>query len=105
MIEIALSKEFINVYRKFNDKKYRGIEENFDNKLKIFLANPFDTRLNTKRLPGTLSYIWSFDISLHYKITFMPVGNNKYVFENIEKMKMSHYYLHNYMKLYSLAGV
>ncbi len=84
MTEISFSSSFIRAYRK-QIKAEPNIESIFDEKLKIFIENPFDPRLKTHKLSGKLSDIWSFSINYYIRITFSFVNDNKVIFENIGK--------------------
>ena len=84
MIEISFSTSFIRAYRK-QIKSNPDIESIFDEKLKIFIENPFDARLKTHKLSGKLSEIYSFSINYYIRITFIFVDGNKVIFENIGK--------------------
>jgi mRNA-degrading endonuclease YafQ of YafQ-DinJ toxin-antitoxin module len=80
MIELSFSSSFLRTYQ----KKIKGninLEEIFNEKLKIFLENPFDTRLKTHKLSGKLDGIWSFSISFQLRVTFYFAGKNKVIFE------------------------
>ena len=82
MIEVAFSSSFIRAFHK-QMKSTPKIRSQFDEKLQIFLDNPFDPRLKTHKLSGKLSEIWSFSISYQLRITFSFIESNKVIFENI----------------------
>lgn len=82
MIEISLSSSFIKAFRK-KDIGNKELEKTFDEELKIFLANPFDSRLKTHKLSGKLDWIWSFSINFQIRVTFTFAEYNKVIFEYI----------------------
>jgi len=80
MIDVSFSSSFLKTYK----KKIKGdssLEEVFDEKLQIFLADPFDSRLKTHKLSGNLNDVWSFSVNFNIRVTFYFAGKNKVVFE------------------------
>lgn len=82
MIEVSFSSFFLKAYQKKVNEN-RKFESLFDDKIKIFLDNPFDSRLKTHKLSGKLNDIWSFSINFYTRVTFSFVDENKVIFENI----------------------
>ena len=70
----------ILLHRKFK-KEYKRLPKHIkilaEKKIKIFMTNPFDTRLKTHRLQGKLRYLWSFYIDRNqYRIAFEILDEN-----------------------------
>ncbi len=62
MIEIALSQSFLRAYKK-KVKNNHQLEELFEDKLSLFINNPFEKTLRTHKLSGNLSNCWSFSLN------------------------------------------
>jgi toxin HigB-1 len=79
MIEIEYSPRFARKFKKLpknvKEKAY-GLE-------KIFRKNPFDSRLKTHKLHGTLKDFWAISISFEYRIGFTFVSGNLVRFHDI----------------------
>jgi len=43
---------------------------------KLFRENPFDTKLKTHKLHGTMQEYWAFSISYNYRIGFTFIDTN-----------------------------
>ena len=69
MIEkIVWSKEFKRAFRKRVLGKLH--EKRFEERIRLFAADPFDARLNTHKLSGTLQRLWSFSITFDCRVVF-----------------------------------
>jgi mRNA-degrading endonuclease YafQ of YafQ-DinJ toxin-antitoxin module len=82
MIEVSFSSSFLRAYKKII-KGNKTLEGEFNDKLQIFLVNPYDNRLKTHKLSGKLSSIWSFSINFQIRVTFYFVESTKVIFEYI----------------------
>jgi len=60
------------------EKRYKRLSSHIKKKAiereKIFLNNPFDTRLDTHKLHGKRKEEWAYSIDYHYRISFIFVG-------------------------------
>jgi mRNA-degrading endonuclease YafQ of YafQ-DinJ toxin-antitoxin module len=65
-MKIYHTDKFAKAYRKLPDK----IKDESEKKEEIFRANPFDPRLKTHRLKGTLSDQYSFSVKYSWRIVF-----------------------------------
>ncbi len=65
-MQITYSPTFRRQYKKLE----RDIQERAEAREKIFRQNPFDARLETHKLHGRLSDLWSFSITKKVRITF-----------------------------------
>jgi len=82
MIEISFSTSF----RKAFKRKVRGnptLEERFWERVEIFENNPFDPRLRTHKLTGSMRDWWSFSIDYDLRVLFVFVEPGRAVFGNI----------------------
>jgi len=59
------------------------VKEHAEEKGKIFIANPFDSRLETHKLHGKYKDYWSFSVVSQYRIIFSFVNSNCADFINI----------------------
>ena len=51
-------------------------EEIFANQLKIFVNDPFDSRVKTHKLSGKLEGLWSFSVSYNCRVVFKFLPGN-----------------------------
>ena len=65
-MRILYSPEFARRYRKLP----LDIKKKTESKEMIFRNNPFDSRLHTHKLHGSLSDFWAFSIDERYRIIF-----------------------------------
>ena len=77
MIDVSFSSSFLKAYKK-KIKGESSLEEIFDEKLQIFLNDPFDTRLKSHKLSGNLNDVWSFSINFHIRVTFYFAGKTRW---------------------------
>ncbi len=66
-MKIEYSLTFIKAYKKLSLHIKILTEEKVD----VFLANPFDPRLKTHKLSGRLRGYWAFSIQHRYRIIFL----------------------------------
>ena len=65
-MEIEYSADFIKHYKKLPTE----IQWIAQKKITIFKVNPFDVRLKTHKLSGSLAGMWSFSVNHKYRILF-----------------------------------
>jgi len=65
-MKIYYSSKFAREYKKLA----KSIKKTAQEKEKIFRADPFDSRLKTHKLKGSLAGFWSFSINDRYRIVF-----------------------------------
>jgi len=78
-MKILYSSKFAREYRKLPLKIKKIAEE----KEKIFRKNPFDPRLKTHKLKGSLKDFFSFSIDQKYRIIFEFIGPNTVWFHSV----------------------
>lgn len=65
-VKIYYSPKFASQYKKLpREVKLKGRK-----KERLFLINPFDPRLKTHKLAGSLADYWSFSIDYKYRVIF-----------------------------------
>lgn len=65
-------------------KKLPGaILERLEEREKIFIANPFDPRLDTHKLHGKDKAFWAYSITQSLRIKFEFLGNNQVLYVDI----------------------
>ena len=82
MIEISFSTSFREAFK----RKVRGnptLEERFWERVEIFENNPFDPRLRTHKLTGSMRDWWSFSIDYDLRVLFVFVEPGRALFGNI----------------------
>ena len=82
MIEISFSTSF----RKAFKRKVCGnptLEQRFWERVEIFENNPFDPRLRTHKLTGSMRDWWSFSIDYDLRVLFVFVEPGRALFGNI----------------------
>lgn len=79
MLRILYSSRFERKFRKLPwEVQERSLE-----KEQIFRADPFDSRLKTHKLQGSLAGYWSFSVGYSYRIIFRFVDENIAAFDVI----------------------
>lgn len=63
---IKYSSKFVRQFKKL-PKEVKGAALEYE---KLFRENPFDPRLRTHKLHGTMQEYWAFSISYNYRIGF-----------------------------------
>ena len=64
-------------YRRSFNNLNSQLQRLADERVEIFRRNPFDSRLETHRLHGTLKKQWSFSVDQRYRILFEFLGKKK----------------------------
>ena len=76
MIEIIWDETFIKILRKWR-KKHPDLIAKFEERLNIFVQNPFEPTLRTHRLSGELKDLWAMSITYQYRLIFKFLPKNK----------------------------
>ncbi len=78
------------VYHKFFEKSYwkldLKIRDKFKEILRIFIDNPFDSKLNNHALLGNYKWYRSINITWDYRAVFQELSNWKYEFVKFIKI-------------------
>ena len=78
-MEIGATSHFERRYKKLPPHiKKKAVERE-----KIFLKNPFDSRLDTHKLHGKKKEEWSYSIDYHYRISFIFVEKGTILYTDI----------------------
>lgn len=78
-MEIKYSPKFIRQFKKLSKEiKVSALECE-----KMFRQNPFDPKLKTHKLHGTMQEYWAFSISYNYRIGFTFADTNLIYFHAI----------------------
>ena len=75
-MKIIYTSKFEREYKKLPLLIKKSAEENE----KIFLANPFDSKLKTRKLHGKFKEFWSFSVDYKFRIVFEISKENKEIF-------------------------
>ena len=70
-------------FRKAYEKLPKGVKTKAREREEIFIANPFDRRLNTHKLHGKYKEYWAFTVVGQYRIMFGFANSDKADFINI----------------------
>jgi addiction module RelE/StbE family toxin len=76
MIEIIWDEPFLRILKKWR-KKYPDLQERFQQKITLFVEEPFHPSLRTHRLSGNLDGYWSLSITHEYRLVFKFVLDNQ----------------------------
>jgi mRNA-degrading endonuclease YafQ of YafQ-DinJ toxin-antitoxin module len=82
VIEIAFYPAFIKTYKK-KIKNNSVLKSKFNEKFVIFKNNPYDLRLKTHKLTGSLKELYSFSIDYDNRVIFSFYSKNRVIFEDI----------------------
>jgi addiction module RelE/StbE family toxin len=67
-MEVSFSDSFKKAFKK--RVKSSEIEMEFWNRLELFIADPFNSKLKTHKLSGKLKDLWSFSIDHNLRVVF-----------------------------------
>lgn len=67
-MEVSFSDSFKKVFQK--RIKSTVIEDEFWNRLELFVNDPFEAKLKTHKLSGKLKDLWSFSIEYDLRVVF-----------------------------------
>ncbi len=76
MIEAVWDQGFKRSYRK-KIHKHSILRKQFQEKMSLFLEEPFSPQLRTHKLSGNLKGTWAFSINNEYRVLFEFIGENK----------------------------
>ncbi len=69
------------------DRKYRKLSVAIKKKAiareKIFITNPFDSRLKTHKLHGEKKEEWSYSVDYRYRISFIFIEDSEILYTSI----------------------
>ncbi len=69
MIELVWDEKFKRIYKKWR-QKHPDLDEQFKNKMELFLIDPFHQSLKTHRLSGILKGLWATRINYEHRLIF-----------------------------------
>ncbi len=76
MIEIIWDESFLRILKKWR-KKHPNLVEKFQQKVDLFIQDPFDPSLRTHSLSGNLAGCWSLSITYEYRLIFKFIDENR----------------------------
>ena len=76
MIDAVWDQGFKKSYRK-RIHRYPQLKNQFQEKMALFLEQPFDPQLRTHKLSGKLKGVWAFSINDDYRVLFEFVNTQK----------------------------
>jgi mRNA-degrading endonuclease YafQ of YafQ-DinJ toxin-antitoxin module len=74
--KIFYTSNFVKKWKKLTSAQ----KKKFKKRIKIFKNNPFDKRLKTHKLKGTLSDKWSFSLDYKHRVLFNFKKNKRALF-------------------------
>ncbi len=69
MIEIIWDEPFLKILKKWR-KKHPNLTTRFEERLNVFVQNPFEPSLKTHRLSGELKEFWAMSINYQHRLVF-----------------------------------
>ncbi len=81
-MEVTFSSSFKRAFKKIV-KGNKSLERTFWEKVEIFTRDPFDRRLRTHKLSGSLKDLWSFSVTYDVRVIFFFVDERRAVFIDI----------------------
>ena len=82
MIHIAKSAKFLRSYKRLI-KGRAELQKVFNEKIILFMANPYDPALETHKLKGKLRHSWAFSLTHSLRVVFTFVESESIIFEDI----------------------
>jgi addiction module RelE/StbE family toxin len=79
MIEIVWDEPFLRILKKWR-KKHPDLKERFQQRIELFLQDPFHPSLKTHALSGNLESCWSLSITYEYRLLFKFIGEERVLF-------------------------
>lgn len=79
MIRIYPTSRFKKAYKRLPI----NLKKKAEKKEEIFIADPFNKRLNTHTLKGKLKDYWSYSVDKNYRILFRFINKNKVIYFDI----------------------
>ena len=84
MIKIAYSPAFARAYKK-QIKNQSELQELFNERVDLFIQDPYHPQLRTHKLKGILKDFYSFSLDYDLRVIFYFASDNEVIFENIGK--------------------
>ena len=82
MVTIKFTAAFKKAYRKMVRRKPEASMD-FIECLLLFMNNPFDKQLDTHKLKGSLSDLYSFSVQYDLRVIFYFISDTEVIFEDI----------------------
>ena len=82
MIKIAYSPAFARAYKK-QIKNQSELQELFNERVDLFIQDPYHPQLRTHKLKGILKDFYSFSLDYDLRVIFYFPSENEVIFENI----------------------
>ena len=82
MIRISWDQGFKKIYKK-KVKNDSELKERFWKGVQLFSKTPFDRRLRTHKLTGTLAGLWAFSVAYECRVVFKFLGNDEVLLVDI----------------------
>ncbi len=82
MIKVAYSPAFARAYKK-QIKNQLSIQQLFNEKIVLFLQDPYHPQLRTHKLKGNLKDFYAFSIDYNLRVLFYFASDDEVIFENI----------------------
>ena len=82
MIKIAYSPAFARAYKK-QIKNQSELQELFNERVDLFIQDPYHPQLRTHKLKGILKDFYSFSLDYDLRVIFYFASENEVIFENI----------------------
>ncbi|MFB2974155.1 type II toxin-antitoxin system YafQ family toxin [Aerosakkonema sp. BLCC-F183] len=76
MIEIIWDEAFLRILKKWR-KKHPELVERFQEKLSLFIKEPFHPSLKTHTLSGNLEGYWALSITYEHRLVFKFISDSK----------------------------
>ncbi|WP_083389713.1 type II toxin-antitoxin system mRNA interferase toxin, RelE/StbE family [Trichormus sp. NMC-1] len=76
MIEIIWDEPFLRILKKWR-KKHPELVERFQQKISLFINDPFHSSLKTHSLSGNLEGYWELSITYEYRLVFQFISDSK----------------------------
>jgi addiction module RelE/StbE family toxin len=82
MIKVAFSSSFKSTYKK-RLRSDASKQLKFIECLMLFMEDPYNVKLRTHKLTGSLKDLWSFSIEYDLRVVFYFTKDNEAIFEDI----------------------
>ncbi len=76
MFELIWDEKFKRIYKKWS-QRHPDLEEQFRNRMELFVTDPFHPSLKTHRLSGVLKGSWAVRINYEQRLVFKFVDKQK----------------------------
>jgi addiction module RelE/StbE family toxin len=82
MIQVAYSPAFVRAYKKYF-KGHQNKQHIFQEKVDLFMQNPFNPLLKTHKLKGIMKDFFAFSIEYDLRVIFYFISESEVIFEDI----------------------